>query len=159
MPETIGGLPLHPLVVHAVVVLLPLAAAGVLVLAAVPRLRRPLGVTVLVITAVATALVPVAQQSGENLREETRGGRLVARHAELGETLLYFAVPLLAAAVVLWWMGRGDRDRRMTPLSVIVSVLFVVLALAVIVQVVRIGHSGADAVWSGILAAGPTGQQ
>jgi len=37
---TINGLPLHPLLVHAVVVLLPLAAVGSIIIAVVPKWRR-----------------------------------------------------------------------------------------------------------------------
>jgi uncharacterized membrane protein len=38
MPWFIGGLPLHPLVVHATVVLVPLAVLGALAIVAFPRL-------------------------------------------------------------------------------------------------------------------------
>ncbi|MDH5279339.1 MAG: hypothetical protein OEW53_09900, partial [Actinomycetota bacterium] len=62
MPDTIGDVPVHPLVVHAVVVLLPLAALGVLVLVVVPRWRPTFAPLVLGVTVVATALVPVAKQ-------------------------------------------------------------------------------------------------
>ncbi len=40
MPELLGGLPLHPLVVHGVVVLLPLAAIGMIVTSFVTRWRN-----------------------------------------------------------------------------------------------------------------------
>lgn len=40
MPELLGGLPLHPLVVHGVVVLLPLAAIGMIVTGFVTRWRN-----------------------------------------------------------------------------------------------------------------------
>jgi Predicted membrane protein (DUF2231) len=161
MPETIGGLPLHVLVVHATVVLLPLAAVGVIAVAAVPRIRAALGLSTLVLTVVAVALVPITKESGENFREEIGGGPLVARHADLGGTLLYFAIPLLVIAVVLWWMGHREKGRNSSVgvLSVLVSVVAIGIALATIVQVVRIGHSGSEAVWSGIVASGTTGQQ
>ena len=44
---TVGGIPAHPLVVHAVVVLLPLAAAGTLLVVARPLWRQQLGIWVL----------------------------------------------------------------------------------------------------------------
>jgi uncharacterized membrane protein YkvI len=155
MPETVSGIPLHPLVVHAVVVLLPLAATGVLAMAAVPRLRRVLGFTVLCVTVVAVAMVPVAKLSGENLRDSLREAPLVERHASLGETLLYFALPLLVAATLLWWMGRRNRHDKPTGsvVTIVVGVLSVIVAVTTIVQVVRVGHSGSEAVWSGVLAS------
>ena len=55
MPETIGGIPLHPLVVHAVVVLIPLAALGVIAIALVPKWRSRFGILVVAVTAFATA--------------------------------------------------------------------------------------------------------
>ena len=39
--DNLFGLPAHPLVVHAAVVLLPMAAIATVVVAAVPRWRRP----------------------------------------------------------------------------------------------------------------------
>ena len=47
MLDTVLGLPLHPLVVHAVVVLLPLVALGVMALAVVPRWRARLALPLL----------------------------------------------------------------------------------------------------------------
>lgn len=58
--DLVGGLPLHVLVVHAAVVLLPLAALGVIALVAVPRLRSRYSVLTLV--AVVVAGVAVRQQ-------------------------------------------------------------------------------------------------
>ncbi len=155
MPETVGGLPVHPLVVHAVVVLLPLAAVGVILIAAIPRWRAAIGFTVLAVTAVGTALVPVATMSGNNLADSLGKSPLVVRHQELGSTLWYIAVPLLLVSLLLWWLGRRDRreQRLSTTGSVVVGLLSVLVAVATIVQVVRVGHSGADAAWSGVLTS------
>ncbi len=150
MPETVGGIPIHPLVVHAVVVLLPLAALGVLVVALVPRWRTAFAPLVLGITVVAAALVPVATQSGEALLRSV-SGELVVRHADLGATVIWFALALLTTAIALWWMARRERTNR--PLSrgwsLAVSVVAVLVAAAAIVQVVLVGHSGSKAVWDG----------
>ena len=155
MPETVAGVPVHPLVVHAVVVLLPLAAVGVILIAAIPRWRAAIGFTVLLVTAVGTALVPVAIMSGNNLADSIGKSELVARHQELGSTLWYIAVPLLLVSVLLWWLGRRERSEPplSTAASVSVGLLSVVVAVATIVQVVRVGHSGAEAVWSGVLTS------
>jgi hypothetical protein len=155
VPDTIGGVPVHPLVVHAVVVLLPLAAVGVILIAAIPRWRAAIGFTVLAITAVGTALVPIATMSGNNLAASIGTSPLVAHHQQLGNTLWYVAVPLLLVSVLLWWLGRRERHEQplSTAASVAVGMLSVLVAAATIVQVVRVGHSGADAVWSGVLTS------
>jgi uncharacterized membrane protein len=149
MPETVGGIPIHPLVVHAVVVLIPLAALGVIAIAIVPRWRARFGVLVAVAAVIAMALVPVATQSGENLEEAVGESDLLERHAELGDTMLVGAVPLAVVAVVLWWIGRRSEQGHPVPrwLSVLIAVVGVAVALGALVQIVLIGHSGAKAVW------------
>lgn len=156
MPSDIGGIPLHPLVVHAVVVLVPLAAVGVLALAVVPGWRKNYATLVLVVTALATLLVPVATSTGEDLKDAVGDGPLVEQHAELGGTLLWFALPLLACAAALWWLGRKERaDQPVAKgLAVTVAVLSLVVALAATAQTVRIGHSGATSVWEGVSVSG-----
>src|SRR5690606_37927320 len=54
------GLPLHPLVVHGAVVLLPLSALVLVLVTLVPPLRRRLGVLTPLLALLAAALVPVA---------------------------------------------------------------------------------------------------
>jgi hypothetical protein len=151
MPETIGGIPLHPLVVHAVVVLIPLAALGVIAIAVVPKWRTRFGVLVVGVTAFATVMVPVATSTGEQLQEVRGENDLIEEHAELGDAALYSAVPLLILAVALWWLGRRAAQDAPAPrwLNVLVPVVAVAVAVVAIVQMVLIGHSGAKAVWSG----------
>ena len=143
---TFNGLPLHPLVVHAVVVLLPLAVLGVIALAVRPSLVDRLGYLVVGVTALATVSIPVATSTGEDL--EHRVGD-PGQHAQLGDTLVWFALPLLAVAVALVWTHRRARSGRAgrAATGVALSVLAVVVAAANLVQVYRVGDSGARAVW------------
>ena len=85
MFDLINGIPLHPLVVHAIVVLLPLAVIGTIVIAFVPRWRVRYGVLVVACTAAATVLLPVATSSGTAL-----SGRVgnPGEHSELGDQLI-----------------------------------------------------------------------
>ena len=79
---TVAGLPLHPLVVHAVVVLLPLAAVGTLAAAARPAWRRVLAIPTLLVALAGAVAVPLASSSGWQLRRTMGGGSpLVAEHA------------------------------------------------------------------------------
>ena len=146
MFESVDGLPTHALVVHAVVVLLPVAALGAIAIAVVPRWRRPYGPLVLAAALVSTALVPVATQSGDELAEHV--GR-PAEHAERGEQLIWFAVPLLLLVLALVLLDRRPRpDARLLN---VVAGLCVLAAIAAGVQIYRVGEAGAHAVWDGTL--------
>ncbi len=147
MFESVNGLPLHPLVVHAVVVLLPLAALGTIAIAVRPSWRRPYGPLVLAAAVVSTALVPVATQSGDKLAEHV--GR-PSEHAERGEQLIWFALALLIPLIVLVVLDRRDAAANARTLN-IVAVLSVIAAIGVGVQVYRVGDAGARAVWDGKL--------
>ncbi len=144
MLDSFNGLPLHPLVVHAVVVLLPLASLGTVAIVVRARWRAVYGPLVVGAALVSTALIPVATSSGESLEHQVGNP---GEHAELGDQLIWFAIPLLvlSAAVVLLdrrsgrtaSSGSGGRH-----LLTVVSVLAVVAAVAAGVQVYRVGDSG-----------------
>jgi len=142
MFDLINGLPLHPLVVHAVVVLLPLAILGTLAIVARPRWRRHYGPLVVGISLVATALVPVATSSGEALEKHVGDP---GSHAQLGDQLIWFALPLLLLVAGLVWADRRRPSAR-NVLRFLASGA-VVAALAAGVQVYRVGDSGARAAW------------
>jgi uncharacterized membrane protein len=158
--DTVVGLPVHPLVVHAAVVLIPLSALLVTALALVPRWRHGVVAWFTVgLTAVATAAVPVATQSGEALAERVGEPE---RHAALGEAMIYFMLPLLGLALLLVLLGANDRRRsrvrgderpRQSVLTVVVAVACVVAAAAATVQVAVVGHSGATATWAPVIAS------
>lgn len=154
MFDLINGLPVHPLVVHAVVVLLPLAVLGTIALTVRPRWRVTFGPLLVGIAAVATVLVPVATSSGEALEERVGNP---GEHAELGEQLLWFAIPLLVLALVMVVLARRSAAGKPAPgpswLTTVVAVLAVVAALATAVQVYRVGDSGAKAVWGDRVSA------
>ena len=162
MFDTFFGLPLHPLVVHATEVIVPLAALLVVLTAAWPRFRRWSGYLTLGVTLVALALVPVSKESGEKLEERVGENALVETHAELADGLLPWVIGLaIMAAVMLWWNIREKRAKTSAASSSNeakrgarwVPVLLVILALIIAggttVDAVLIGHSGATAVWSG----------
>ena len=158
MFDLINGLPIHPLVVHAVVVLLPLATLGTIALVVRPAWRRPYGPLLVAIAAVATVLIPVSTSSGEALEERVGNP---GEHAELGDQLIWFALPMLVLLVALVWL-----DRRTTPGThtdsrpsqarslKVVATLALVAALATSVQVYRVGDSGAQAAWGDQVSSG-----
>jgi uncharacterized membrane protein len=164
MFDLINGLPLHPLVVHAVVVLLPLGVVGTIALAVRPAWRKAYGWLVVVATGVGVALIPVATSSGEDL--EKRVGD-PGDHAELGEQLLWIALPMLLLAAALVYLDRRA-SRRATAereagqhtadttarAATWVAVLAVVASVATGVQVYRVGDSGARAAWGDQVSSG-----
>jgi len=156
MFDVVNGLPVHPLVVHGVVVLLPLAILGTVAIAVRPGWRSRYGALVVAVTAVATALIPVATSSGEALEKHVGDP---GEHAQLGDQLIWFAVPLLllvAALVGLDRRGSATRDTGedgaatsagSTTVVTVVAALAVIASLAAGVQVYRVGDSGARAAW------------
>ncbi|MDX6241401.1 MAG: hypothetical protein QOG10_6225 [Kribbellaceae bacterium] len=153
MFDTINGLPIHPLVVHGVVVMLPLSILGVLALVIRPAWRARYGVLVAACAAIATVLIPVATSSGESF--EKRVGN-PGQHAELGDQLLWFAIPLLVAAVAIVVVDRGIPDKTVRrPVAGLVSVVAVLAAVAAGVQVYRVGDSGAKAAWGDKVTGAP----
>lgn len=99
--NTISGLPAHVLIVHAVVVLVPLAAAFTVVAALSPAARRHLGLFFVGFTLVATVSVPLAVQSGEALEKQLPDTKLLATHTGLGESLTPWAAALGLSLLLL----------------------------------------------------------
>ncbi len=150
----INGVPLHPLVVHAVVVLGPLAALAGLAYAAVPRWRWLLRWPLVVLALVTAAAAVVAAQSGEallDLRPELEP--LVADHEDYGELVRNVALGYAVIAAVAAWAlggasalasGRGARETRS---GVPVAVVLAAAAVGLLVLLYLAGDSGARAVW------------
>ena len=146
------GLPLHPLVIHAVVVLLPLGALGVLACFFLPTVRRRYGGLVVAVVGVAAVSAIAAMVSG-NLLAETVGVPVV--HQRLGTWTVIAAVLLLALAAPWWWLARRDDDDRPGQRGVgtlALGSLSVTAAVASLVLVALTGHAGATATWEARLA-------
>lgn len=175
MPDSIGGLPLHPLVVHAAVVLVPVAALVVLVAAVWPRFRRWSAWVPAVMAIGAFGAALVAKETGEALLRKVPGSAELARHMSLGKSVALWAAALVVVAglvtLTTWverrlpWMPRipvrigvpaGDGDAVVMPRAyeAVAAVLALVVAVGAITVVVLAGHSGATAVWMTLLPNG-----
>jgi hypothetical protein len=149
MFDTILGLPVHALVVHVVVVLVPLGALGVVAMVFVPSWRQRFGLAVLAILTAGLVAVPVATRSGGKLEERLNAGGVVAKqirdHEDMGRLVLYPTIALwvLAAALVLL-----DRRGRSGGAVMLVAVLAVLAAGTAATLVAITGHLGSTAVWS-----------
>ena len=138
--DTIAGLPVHPLIVHFAIVLLPLATLGVILTIFIPKLRsRYLGLSVIGVFLGAVATF-VAKESGEALSDRVG---LPARHADLGEKLLILSA-LFLLLTLLWFRLQKQRD---LPRTHLLGIATSIVGIGVIVFSVITGHAGAEAVW------------
>jgi len=143
--DTIGGLPVHALVVHASVVLLPLTGLGAVLISLKPAWARRFGIIVVLVGLVALVSTVVAKESGETLA--ARVG-LPEPHAELGDRLPLFAAVLFVLVTILWLIDRGIPGNRRRPVWVMgLAALVVVVSIITIWWTFRVGDSGARAVW------------
>lgn len=152
------GLPLHPLLVHAVVVLIPLVVLAVLLTQFWPAVRRRLGAVTPLGAAVVLALVPLTVVAGESLAEAVGPIPAVTAHQRLGEMLLPWVVVLFLVAVAQWaWFRWGERrpcERRRGRARAIqagLTVAAVAASAGTLVLILLIGESGSRAVWGGLL--------
>ena len=153
MLSTIFGLPAHPLIVHAVVVLVPLAALSGLVVALWPAARERYAPLALAIATLALISIPLATHTGEVLESHVRPSAFVERHTEMADGLLPFAALLWLAMAVLVgirWFARSRTPNWPRYAAGGAAVMAVVAAVASGVQVARIGDSGARAAWHGV---------
>ena len=142
----IGGLPLHPLVVHAAVVLTPVAALTALLYALVGRWREWLRWPMVGLALVATGAVVAAYLSGDNFlasRPELSRNPLVRTHEDRAGLLLWLTLGLGAVAA----LTGGLHGRTTAGLRVGLRVLLALAGVAVLVQVVLTGDAGSRAVW------------
>lgn len=147
--STINGLPTHVLLVHVIVVFVPLTAGLLILSALLPAVRRRLIWLVAALAVVTTVLTPVTAEAGEWLEKRVDQSPALHTHTELGDSMLFFVVPLLvvtALSVVVH--VREQRGKPLMPaLVAVVAILAIVSGVAATVQVYRIGESGARVTW------------
>jgi len=145
---SVAGLPLHPLVIHASIVLIPLVAIGALVMSYLPSFSRRYGKLILVIAIFAQVSLFLAKVTGEAFEEIL--DKDMGNHAELGEIAPFITLPMVALIYLRWRLDRSGATvgsvwvRRLTSLALILA------SLASIAVIVLVGHSGAESVWGWI---------
>jgi uncharacterized membrane protein len=75
----INGIPLHPLIVHAAVVFVPLAALAVIAFV-VPKWRWAARWPALVTVVIAAVSVQLAAMTGDSLKHKVGGSQLIENH-------------------------------------------------------------------------------
>ncbi|MCW2759470.1 MAG: hypothetical protein JWO46_3216 [Nocardioidaceae bacterium] len=153
-----NGIPLHPLVVHAVVVLTPVAGLLAVAYAVVPRWRWALRWPLVVAAVAGAAATYVAYLSGENLEDRLQiDTALLHTHETWAGRLRIAMVVLVVAAVVAAYVmpfrtplkGGVEREARIGLLRIPVAVVLVVVGVATLYAVYRTGDAGAHMVWDG----------
>jgi len=149
--DTFNGLPLHPLVVHAAVILTP--AAALLALGLVRpswrmRLRWPVAIAVLA----AWLAVWVARGSGTALATSIHAqmssapalAKLVQQHQDLANRLNSVLFALVVVTLLFAWL----LPRLPRAAGAVGAVVIAVLAVLVIGLVAQTGDVGARAAWN-----------
>jgi hypothetical protein len=144
----LAGLPLHPLLVHSAVVLVPLVAIGALVMSYLPSFSRRHGKLILILALVAQGSVFLAKLSGEAFSEILN--KDVEKHAELGEIAPFVTIPMVALIYVRWRMDRAGSSTGSVAIRRLTSVALVIASLTSLVMIFLVGHSGASSVWGWI---------
>jgi hypothetical protein len=150
VPATFGGLPLHPLVIHAAVVFIPLLVLLALLYALVPRLRGRIGWLTVIMAFVAPLSALAAKLTGDAFRAQIAQVSPHARfdlidgHRHLGTLTLYFttALALLVLAMVL------IRNKPQV-VDILLIVLVIIMSGVSAYYVYRTGDSAARIVWPG----------
>lgn len=153
------GLPLHPLVVHAAVVFVPLTMIGAVVISFWRAGRARYGSLVLILSLVTAAVVLTAKLSGDALRRSLPAvPPIVSSHDSYGSALVWpvgavvIGIALLLAAD--WMSGRSatapdprEVTKRAGWFRIAGIAIIIVSAATGLTLVLLAGHSGATAVW------------
>lgn len=137
----IAELPLHPLIVHGVIVALPLAALWILVSVWKPEVLRRTHIFGWVLSVVAALGVIAAKSSGDSLAAAVG---LPNAHADAGNRLIPVSIVMAGTVLVMIFFGLVRPVRYLGPGS---RVLGAIAAIAVLPLTYVAGHSGAESVW------------
>jgi hypothetical protein len=153
------GLPLHPLIIHVVVVFAPLAGIGGILYAAVPRWRWWLRWPLVACALVAAVAGILAVRSGEDLEAQRHLQTLpeLATHSARGRFLRWVLLAFLVPTALSAWLlggptpvasGKGGQETRGGALVGIgLAAVLLVGSLVVLYCVFITGDSGARSVW------------
>jgi hypothetical protein len=153
MFEEFRGIPLHPLLVHAAVVFVPLFVASVIGYALVPRLRAFLGWLTAALAVVAPLAALFSKLSGDAFRARLvhrglRPGDLLGKidaHRHFGTYTVWFTAAAAVVTLVMLYLRRMEGGSKALDLTL--RVVAVVLSLVAAYYVIRTGDSGAHIVW------------
>ena len=160
MFDKIGNMPLHPLVIHAVVFGIPLAAL-LAFLFAFPKTREWARWPLAIVVVGATVVTFVARQSGLafeaalGIKPGNPVGNLILQHRQLANQLFYIMIAFAVIGLLNVFVVRKRSSattegavKQSAVLRVGLPILLVLAAVVALIWVVRVGDLGARAVWN-----------
>ncbi|HEY6663651.1 MAG TPA: DUF2231 domain-containing protein [Propionibacteriaceae bacterium] len=159
MFDKIGNLPLHPLVVHTVVIGIPLAVL-LAFLFAFPKTREWARWPLAIVVVGATVVTFVAKQSGLafeaalGVKPGNPVGDLILKHSLLANQLFYIMIVFAVIGLLnVFVVRRSTADsanafRQPAIVRIVLPILLIAAALVALIWIVRVGDLGARAVWN-----------
>jgi hypothetical protein len=155
---TFNGLPLHPLIVHVVVVFAPLAGVAGILYAVRPSWRWWLRWPFVASAVIAAGAGVLAAQSGYSLEHVRHLQQLatVRTHQHRGSLLRWVMLAFLVPTGLAAWLlggpspmisGWGSREGRTGVVAVGIQVVVVVSSIFLLYWVFLTGDSGARSIW------------
>lgn len=142
--DLVDGIPVHVLVIHAVVVLVPLSVLLVTAVVAFPRLRLHYRFPAVGLAVLSGILTVIAEQSGKALQRRVG---YVGQHAELGSALTP-VVLIFGFLSVCWLILTSMKSEKLKLWLAIAGGAVVAAGLIALVLTFFVGHSGARSAWS-----------
>ena len=153
--DLIMQLPVHPLINHAVAVLVPVSALGAILLVVFAKLRSNYSLLLLITVISASISAFIAENSGQALANRVGSP---GEHAIQGERL--FKIVLVFTLIYLLWFAIHKKyivikgAQRVINTGLSASLVATAAASAALTFIV--GHSGAAATWESRIAASVT---
>jgi hypothetical protein len=152
------GVPVHPLLIHAAVVLVPLLALLAIAYALVPFIRAHIRLVLGLLALVTPISTLLAKLSGDAFFRRLQERNMVSpeyfpkleRHQSFGTMTLYSTIALAVVTLGLVLTVGPKRSAASRAMSVGLAVLSVAAAGVSLYYVIRTGDSGAKAVWTGV---------
>ena len=129
MFDSINGVPIHALIVHVAIVLIPLSAIGAILIAARPKALRFFGVKTVIAAAVGVVAGVISKTSGQNLSQRVGWPQ---EHVDYGNIFPIAALGFLFLLTIFWLIARGVPLNRERPLWLkVVGATLILVAIGI----------------------------
>ena len=129
MFDSINGVPLHALIVHVAIVLIPLSAIGAILIAARPKALRLFGAATVIGAAVGAVASVISKTSGQNLSQRVGWPQ---EHVDYGNIFPIAALGFLFLLTIFWLIARGVPLNRERPLWLkVVGATLILVAIGI----------------------------
>ncbi len=153
------GVPTHPLAVHAPIVLIPIIAIVSVVVLFRSSWRERAAIPLAVLSLVMVAMLFVAKESGESVKNADNIFGDIDRHEDLANQTFILSVVWLAlaagAGVAVFVQRRNDAtslsaaavDTGRNQVFLVLNALATVAVIVATIWLIRTGHAGSDSRW------------